>query len=640
MIRTLTGVALLGALGAVWALLSESDAPHVAPLHVVEAAAEPTAREPSLKGAPRQPVLRAWRPPEEPKDRASRARTHATVPPATLDELTKARGWTASVRAFHGLPACTDEEAAARLVERLDRVEDPVVRQNLLFHLALGVPGGSGRLRELRQRVAPAWSADDDEDALVALAFGGDDGALAELTTLARRPSSAPVHRLLPAMSDLEALGASGGDEARAVLRSHHAIEVLDREPYYKLLAVRVPLVWLDVAAPTPEPSRTRLCELWLDRYPGHPGSDDIALRVARSRLAQGRYLDAARWYGKAAALPDQDRGVRRAAAGGLVALAEVLLDREQVLELADELGDETPQHELLHYIYVRRTAAEVGVREGLDALELAIKRADVPTLEAAWHGWDRSWPARGLDSGRTPLPKGDALRAPPQRGLDATAGQEPLVSQDEHDERLDPSRESVYLHVDAIARQVRRWTILARLEERARHERRYEREDLEYKAAAILYHDRGVFWPVYGWYGSNLGHWLAEAWRHDPAPFQRGAERFMATSQSWQRALAAFGRFLDDNPDSDLADKARFSMGLCWRRLADAAPRHLFTSSELDDARRDEAAAGVIACMGEVARHHPQSPLADDAARAVVYWRTWLDRRARAAQARAARGR
>ena len=95
MIRTLTGVALLGALGAVWALLSESDA-HVAPLHVVEAAAEPTAREPSLKGAPRQPVLRAWRPPEEPKDRASRARTHATVPPATLDELTKARGWTAS----------------------------------------------------------------------------------------------------------------------------------------------------------------------------------------------------------------------------------------------------------------------------------------------------------------------------------------------------------------------------------------------------------------------------------------------------------------------------------------------------------------------------------------------------------------
>lgn len=634
MIRALTGMALLGALGAVWVLLSDSEAPRAAPLQVAEATTQPVAREAALKGAPRQPILRAWRPPQEPKEPTPRGRPRPAVPSATLDELATARGWTASVRAFHGLPACPDDEAASRLVERLDHVDDPVVRQNLLFHLALGVPGGSGSLRELRQRAAPAWSAADDEDALVALAFGGDAGAIAELTTLARRPSSASVHRLLPAMSDLEALGASGGDEARAVLRSHHAIEVLDREPYYKLLAVRVPLVWSDVASPTPEPARTQLCELWLDRYPGHPGSDDVALRVARSRLAQGKYMDAARWYGKAAALPDQDHGVRRAASGGLVALAEVLLDREQVLELADELGDETPQHELLHYIYVRRTAAEVGVREGLDALELAVKRADVPALEAALRGSQAPRGIQGLASGRTPLPDDDIVRARwGQEDEEGGAGAPWRQEEERHvDWRLEPGRESVCLYGYNLTRQVRLWRTLALLEERAWHARRYEREDLEYKIAAVQYHEPNVWWPAYGSRGARFGYWLGEAWRHDPVPFERGVERFMATSQSWRRALAAFGRFLDDNPDSDLADKARFSMGLCWRRLADEAPRHLFTSTELDDARREEAAAGVIACMGEVTRHHPQSPLADDAARAVVYWRTWLERRAHAA--------
>ncbi|MGE0192696.1 MAG: hypothetical protein AB7T63_11730 [Planctomycetota bacterium] len=636
MVRLLLAVAVLGAAGAVWALWARPNtAPHGS-LEVAEGAVDATTHEAPLTPPPRRPILRAWRPPQERTDEAPDLRRPRHVPPATLETLGTARGWEASVKAFHGLPTCRDDEAASRLLRLLDEVTDPVVRQNLLFHLALGVRGGAAHLEDLRRRAGPRWSDADDEDALVALAFGGQGTAVGEMTALAVQPSSAPVHRLLPQMSDLEALGKTGSEEAREVLRSHHAIEVLDREPYYKLLAVHVPLVWQD-AAPSPAVAahvRTKLCEVWLDRYPGHPGSDDIALRVARSRLAEGRNLEAARWYGKAAALPDQDAGVRWAAAGGLVGLAEVLLEREEVLTLANELAHDTPQHELLHYIYVRRTAAEVGVREGVEALELAIRRADVPQLEAAFHHSCRPQGIRGLDSGRTPLPEDDELRSCWGPGGDRMW---PLVPHDDargRDRRLEPSRETVSLDPYLLARQVRIWRSLALLQDRAWHARRHEREDLEYKLAAVPYHEPNAWWPAYHRRGSEFGRWLGEAWRRDRGPFEQGAERFMATSLAWRRALEAFGRFVDENPDSDLVEKARFSMGLCWRCLADEAPRHLVTSRELDRARRREAVEGVLACMQDVTRRHPQSPLADDAARAVVYWTSWREREAQQAGA------
>ncbi|WP_348235470.1 hypothetical protein, partial [Salmonella enterica] len=58
--------------------------------------------------------------------------------------------------------------------------------------------------------------------------------------------------------------------------------------------------------------------------YPGHPGSDDIALRLGLRARENRRPFDAARWFARSAALPDQD--FRLGALSRLVAVCELEL--------------------------------------------------------------------------------------------------------------------------------------------------------------------------------------------------------------------------------------------------------------------------------------------------------------------------
>lgn len=583
--------------------------------------------EPDEEVAPdlpaQRPRPRAWRPPV--LEGAAPAQAPAVarrVPEADPSTLARTRGWLASVLAFHGLPALPAPEARARLVALLAAAREPVIRQNLIFHLALGVRDGLVGL----EAEALELDADDLEDLEVARAFAGEPAAVASFVATARVPSAAAVHRLMDRHDDMEALGEAGGAGARAVLRSYHAIEVLDREPYFDMLAVRIPIAWKSVAEPTPEPLRSRLEEAWLARWPGHPGADDVALRLARTHLAAGRHLEAARWYGRSATLPDQD--VTRRAVGGMVALAELYLDREDLLGLAEEEGLATPNHELLLYVLARRTAAEVGPEEGLDVVREALRRADVPTLEAAWH---RRWavvPPKGLSSGLVPLPEDDPLRRRTQQPVAATGRASGATARRTPDERrLAPHREAVHLDGVALAVQLRTWETLAELDDRAGRARRFERADVAYKAAAVLFHQRDAYYPVYAWHTWSFGASLYEAWRRDPQAFREGADRFQATTFSWRRALDAFEAILAQHPESDLLDRVRFSMGLCWRRLLDYRPRHVFTGPDQDDDLEEEAVANLIAHMASVTRLHPTSPLADDAARAVAWWRGWQRR-------------
>src|SRR5262245_229631 len=113
---------------------------------------------------------------------------------AGLALLRRSRGWTAFLE-VSGSMAGTGTAALRR--ERTDRVltglEDPVVRQNAIFLVALTWPWEEARpwLEDLRARGDPG----DAEDALVALAFSGEPAALEAFRLLARARSSAPVHR-------------------------------------------------------------------------------------------------------------------------------------------------------------------------------------------------------------------------------------------------------------------------------------------------------------------------------------------------------------------------------------------------------------------------------------------------------------
>ena len=153
--------------------------------------------------------------------------------------LRRSRDWEAFLEVWGSLPG-TDSPTLRR--ERVDRVltglEDPVIRQNTIFLVALTWPWDEGRpwLEDLRGRPDP----EDAEDALLALAFSGESAAVEAFRLLARARSLPALHQVAEGTDEPDAGVRDGTVEARRVLRSYRAIEVLDREPYYKIVPFHV----------------------------------------------------------------------------------------------------------------------------------------------------------------------------------------------------------------------------------------------------------------------------------------------------------------------------------------------------------------------------------------------------------------
>ena len=325
--------------------------------------------------------------------------------PATVPDLAKAGGWMRSLAVHHALPRlATPEAEQQRLATTLSQATNPVARQNVIFLAVLTLP----------TEVSHPWLFDlkrgglggDAEDALLALAFDGDPGARAEFGWLAKTPSRAPVHRLVDDYPDHEELGETGTEEAREILRSYRALEVLDREPYFKftfyatkhvawvphparpehgrayLRTSRKQVVWPPPDDPALELDRELLAP-WIARYPGHPGSDDMAWRIGRAEKMRGMMLDAARWFSRAATMPDQD--LCDSAIEELVTVSELDLSHEELDRLAHEEGLDPRNRALLQYIRLRRLAAVGGVVGG--RLQPAGGGRAEPPARGGW-GW------------------------------------------------------------------------------------------------------------------------------------------------------------------------------------------------------------------------------------------------------------
>lgn len=562
-------------------------------------------------------------------------------------DLAEATGWVASLQALDRLagsarspatcdqpPTPPDNPAAllAALEAALARARAPVARQNIIFHAALCLsPAQSAPwLRAL----AAGPDAEDAEDALVALAFAGDDASAAAFERLAAAPAPVQANVLVDTIEDHEALAARRGADARALLRAYRAYEVLARACYFRLTPYLIRLRWVP-GCPIPPARQVALLDAWLRRWPGHPGSDDVALRIARLEAARGDELSAARWLARSAALPDQD--VTGAALGGLAARADVLLDEADLERLA--VDRTLPNRGLVQYARVRRLALR---SPALALTELSRGDPDDP-LAVAWRTRWTSPVPRGLDSGLRPLPADDPLRrvealAPPPPARTPPEPRDPI------EERLRPSLERLLLEPAPLARQARLWATLATLEERARTAPPDEAADLRYKLAAVVFHQPDAYFPAY----LVVNHFWSLEWLSRGAALGGpGDERqaralwaFLREAHGWLRATEAF-HALAEHPWPG-RDRARFSEALAWHRLIDAPPRQVLAWSlvghgdrpprldagRVGGVRREDAMRATLEAFETCAREDPTSPLADDAARAAAYWRRRLDLR------------
>ena len=549
-----------------------------------------------------------------------RARRYQARPadPSTPKQLAKVLPWWRSIRTMAGLKAAQKPKTLAKgLKEALLLAENPVARQNIIFLAVLTLP-----LEEARPwlaEVAAQGDDDDREDVTCALAFSGDTVAREEFRRLATVPADADVHKLRDLPCDIVHIANEGTVDARRILRSYHCIEVLDRDPYFDETLVYHP--WLPHPAPSDGLSR-ELLEAWLRRYPGHPGGDDMAWRLGRIHTRQGKHLMAARWYSRAATLPDKD--VTTGSILRLLATAELMLSPAQLDLLAHEKGLDTPNRRLVRYVWIRKVAAREGFVQALRLSEAFARNDPDSPLGRAWRNRIAAKPAKGLDSGVAPLPADDPLR----RRLAAEKVRVPGATSrlgTGYDDleyfggpRLQPKLEPFVLDSEILAAQLRVWETLAELELRTVRARGSARGDLLYKQAAIFYHDSRVLFPAYGRQSVSFG-WLFGLLGEDVGrkALVRVRRRFMEDSYSMSRALELFRRIEWEAPAYPRMDKVLFSQGMAHKKLLDYAPMRWIRDDE-----KDVLVRAVIDSFERCARRYPSSPLARSAKLAAAWWR------------------
>ena len=581
---------------------------------------------------------------------AAKPETRVIPPPkpTTIAKLSIRPRWTYFLDTWLRLPALGDpKKRFARIDEALARATNPVVRQNLIFLAALAFEPEVSQawLEAMAQSEDPA----DAEDALVALAFSGEPSARATFFALADTASTAKVHRILDSKYAHDKLAKQGTAEVREVLRSYRAVEAADRAPYFTIVAFEASRIWgYDRGLgerlrwvngyPTSAEERRQLYEAFLRRYPGHPGSDDIARRIGSIHTRRGELLEGVRWYSRAATLPDQDKAY--AAANMMASYCEIVLTPEDVLTISEDQGLDTPNRAYFQYAWLRRLASDRGFDVAVRAWETLATREPDSELGVAWHRRFSAPVPKGLDSGLAPVAKDDPLRLTlpatiawpvsesPAERFGREYGMYTGCSWSEETWRLTPWPEVVVLHRGTIVRQARAWVTLAELERRTAKARGTARAELLYKQAAIFYHDRDVLFPAYGYHTMDFSGRLRSAtwaWGKEETNERREAViRFEKASLSYLRAVALFRQIEREHPRYAGLDKVVFSQGLAWRRLTDYRPYYAWSPALTSrwEGRRAPAIREVVAAFERCARDFPNSPLADDAASAAAWWR------------------
>lgn len=566
----------------------------------------------------------------------------------TIAQLATRPGWTRFLATWVRLPGMKDDaEKLAKIQAAFAQAKLPVVRQNLIFLAALVLPLEAAL--PWLQALAAGDDAADAEDALVALAFSGSAPERAAFERLAADVAAAKVRRLVDYDNDHDRIATQGDGEARDVLRSWRAIEAFLREPYFKRVALHAGKGWKEVGtyafgkmvgwvdgAGFSRQEAVDLLRAWLRRYPGHPGGDDMANRIAWMHVSQDDLRGAARWFSRAAVLPDQD--VARGSVRSLASLCEIDLAPEDVLLLSEDEGLSTPNRSFLQYVWLRRLAAERGFDVALRELEDFVGREPESDVAVAWRSRYLVAPPQGLDSGVTPLPATDPLRrrergsiAWPKRkhpSAPAAAGGIYTGRWGEDTVRLKPWPEPVVLDRGRLPRQLRVWMTLAELERRTKRAHGEARADLLYKQAAVFFHQRDALFPMYGRHTHSFSGMLSSLQHGDSREATRALRkvaraRFESTTVAYVRSMDLFEQIEREHAGWAGMDKVVYSEGLLWRRLVDYRPsvHHVYwwTYDKYDALA---AIRNTAETFDRLVRLFPDSPLAGSARAASAWWR------------------
>lgn len=511
------------------------------------------------------------------------------------------------------------EVLAPHLLAAFDAAQG-VARQNIIFQAALCLPEAT--FGPWLRGIAAGSDAEDADDALCALAFSGDESAAAGFAGAA----ATDCNLLCDDAAEHDRLADQG---RREVLRSYRCIELLDCRPYFWRhcwdcgRGAECPFPWADRRHLDTFHQRNDLARnllpLWLKRFAGHPGSDDMAWRLCQDCMARRQWFEAAQWASRCATMPDQDM-----CADGLADLITIA-ERELVPSDLDALvcgQDWQRNRQLIHYIRLRRLAAEHGFARALREAK-ALHEAEPDSLLARCFAarWRAAAP-QGLDSGMQALPADDVLRR-------AEAGPIPLQEYHnpqtfwvnwylmtnrgwlEEERRLKPPADALALPGDRLTRQFRLWETLSELERRRDAAGGSQRADLSYKIGAVYYHQRYVVYPCYA--GEKVRHGLPRGLR--PQSRQPTIAEILARAEyaSLARAALEFEQIADRHPGWAGRDKALFSAAMAHIKLVDYRPFPGFADFDIR--------AG-IELFERLGREHPQSELAAGATRAADYWR------------------
>ncbi|MGE3855293.1 MAG: hypothetical protein AB7K09_26410, partial [Planctomycetota bacterium] len=359
--------------------------------------------------------------------------------------------------------------------------------------------------------------------------------------------------------------------------------------------------------------------------------SDDML--VCRARIAASRHdpVAALRLATEAASAPDQD--MLAGAVGLALFVAEVNMPLDQLAAFVRE-GDatQTPSHDVLTYVVLRRTAAEGGFANAIVAAARLAHDEPASPIGRAFGARMAEPPPRGLDSGVRPLPPDDPLRTVAGLPIDNTALRNPSAGwsywwgdrdpDPDHTHDLWPSRDAVHLPLRRLARQFRVWCALADLESRAAAvagARPDEAADLRYKCGAICYHapELGLF-PAYA-LPRRVNAGLPVSWGEfgpDDAGVNPRVEELRHSNATWLAIRYFRSALAVASPAWPGADKARFSLGLAHIHLVDAP------AMEWCGTLSDRLIRRGVYWFEQCADHHPASTLSDDALSAARYWR------------------
>ncbi|MBI4615157.1 MAG: hypothetical protein HY720_16200 [Planctomycetes bacterium] len=273
-----------------------------------------------------------------------------------------------------------------------------IERQNVLFLVAHAHPQGREFCRAVADGVLPG-DEDDRAEARLALAMGGDGDARRALESNPR-PSAAFLGDR-GAVPDLETYFREVEDPGdRERLAAYRAAELLLGQSYFHQIEFlfreaggygESPLREMPFLESSGDRERARAfvggVRLFLSLFPGHPGSDNLALHAAdRCMETLSAPREAAMWLFRAIGSPDGD--VRGAAEARLAVLLYVLLDVPELDRLAFEVraGEERDSVDRARLL----VRCRAGDPEG--ALALAAKLQGGRVLPAAQLGHWRRW--------------------------------------------------------------------------------------------------------------------------------------------------------------------------------------------------------------------------------------------------------